>query len=64
MHHGISYVLYLTNSSGLFFGGEGIDMVQNVSLFFTISVSITIALPPLEDFRGHIGSVNRHFNIF
>ena len=41
-----------------FLGGKRTDMVQNISLFLTISVSITIALPPLEDFRGHAGSVN------
>lgn len=44
-------------------GGKRTDMVQNISPFLTISVSITIALPPLEDFRGHSGSVNGYFNI-
>lgn len=45
-------------------GGVREDKVQNFSFFLTISVSITVAFPLLEDFRGHAGSINGYLDIF
>lgn len=57
-------MLYLTNSLAIYGGGVREDKVQNFSFFLTISVSITVAFPLLEDFRGHAGSINGYLDIF